>query len=843
VATRSPSSMDCAGASLGSVVGAVSAEGRPSNQLRKSCSLRNWSGFPSCLSKAVTNLAPLAHSPSSMRMETTPGTALSRDANFSASDSVIGTKRFVSTVEYGCRVSWCRIQSLSRPYFFQRLLPRSLRHRLGEYYTPDWLAEFLLDELGYEGDPRRTLLDPACGSGTFLVAAISRIRAWYEEHGKASGLASEDLLQAILIGVTGFDLSPLAVMAARTNYLIAVRDLLRSATAVEIPVYLCDSILAPTEYGDLFTGGHGKALELRTSVGRFLVPAEVAYDRNRMASFSDVLQQQIALGNSYGEFVNVLRSHGIPVENEAVYRDLYERVQRLDSEGIDGIWAHIISNSFAAAMQSRVDYVVGNPPWVFWNTLPTPYRDEIKDVMVDVYKLASGSESTMRQLGSAGKDVSALFTYVSLDRYLGDGGKLGFVITQTLFQSTASAEFRRWRLPQDVPIQIARVDDWVAVAPFASATNKTATFVALKGVPTEYPVPYRVWRPTEPFDRDKATFDEVRSKTEVEDRWAHPADPNEEGSLWVISNSSAPHERPLETGAYRVRRGAETGLESAYRVRPIDEVHDGRVLVENIRDRARVPVPPVEAEVEIDRLFPYVSGASIKRWLATSPGSYVVPHTPETGMAPLPMRVMRDEYPLSLRFLSNFQDLLERRPIHQRWGRANPYYSLYVIGPYTFAEWKVVWKRTTRSFEAAVVSVLPVMDDVMATAIPNGKVMMIPFAEPIEAHYVCGVLNSSLSRARINAAISSEAHSQVLDLIELPQFDPMQEIHQAISAAAVACQEFAERDPGGQSSAEAKLDMLVAELWGAPSTDVDAAQEAVAPRPRRSGRSPRPSSC
>ncbi len=59
---------------------------------------------------------------------------------------------------------------------YQQLFPKSVRHDLGEYYTPDWLAEHVLNELGYEGDPDKRLLDPACGSGTFLVMAINRIK-------------------------------------------------------------------------------------------------------------------------------------------------------------------------------------------------------------------------------------------------------------------------------------------------------------------------------------------------------------------------------------------------------------------------------------------------------------------------------------------------------------------------------------------------------------------------------------------------------------------------------------------------------------------------------------------
>ena len=145
---------------------------------------------------------------------------------------------------------------------YQELFPRTLRHRLGEYYTPGWLADHVLDVVGYSGEPQQRLLDPACGSGTFLVSAIRRVRRWYESDGRRSGLAKGELCRKILAGVVGFDLNPLAVMTARANYLIAIRDLLPLSDSVEIPLHLCDSILDDPILDD-------PILDDQASAGRF----------------------------------------------------------------------------------------------------------------------------------------------------------------------------------------------------------------------------------------------------------------------------------------------------------------------------------------------------------------------------------------------------------------------------------------------------------------------------------------------------------------------------------------------------------------------------------------------
>jgi hypothetical protein len=106
---------------------------------------------------------------------------------------------------------------------YQYLVPQEVRHNLGEYYTPDWLAEFILNEVGYDGNTLKRVLDPACGSGTFLVLSIQRAKEYARKH-KEPYL---ETAKRIVANIWGFDLNPLAVIAARTNYLFALGDLSR----------------------------------------------------------------------------------------------------------------------------------------------------------------------------------------------------------------------------------------------------------------------------------------------------------------------------------------------------------------------------------------------------------------------------------------------------------------------------------------------------------------------------------------------------------------------------------------------------------------------------------------
>jgi len=130
---------------------------------------------------------------------------------------------------------------------YQGLVDPKDRHDLGEYYTPDWLAARMCNAL-LSKSGEDAVLDPACGSGTFLYQAI--------QHKKKHLPATRQSLEKILGNVVGIDIHPLAVIVSKMNVLLALGDLFQKRSGpVSIQVYLANSIRHPTKQPFIGNGG------------------------------------------------------------------------------------------------------------------------------------------------------------------------------------------------------------------------------------------------------------------------------------------------------------------------------------------------------------------------------------------------------------------------------------------------------------------------------------------------------------------------------------------------------------------------------------------------------------
>ncbi|MGL6225235.1 MAG: N-6 DNA methylase [Thermoguttaceae bacterium] len=117
---------------------------------------------------------------------------------------------------------------------YQILFSAKERQKSGEFYTPNWLVEHLLQQMscsiGFRDDTEffQPVLDPCCGSGTFLLAVI--------RHLKNAGIPNEQMYNLIV----GLDKNPIAVLTARTNIALALSSPAKSSLSSQIHIYPFD---------------------------------------------------------------------------------------------------------------------------------------------------------------------------------------------------------------------------------------------------------------------------------------------------------------------------------------------------------------------------------------------------------------------------------------------------------------------------------------------------------------------------------------------------------------------------------------------------------------------------
>ena len=141
------------------------------------------------------------------------------------------------------------------------MITQEERKRLGEYYTPRWLAKEITETV-VDAPLSQRVLDPSCGSGTFIETAVEHIL------NHSGGLSRTETLKKLQDNVVGIDIHPVAVQLAKATWVMAAADTIRAARAegtgtgaVSAPIYLGDSMQLRYDTGTLSAS---QSIELET---------------------------------------------------------------------------------------------------------------------------------------------------------------------------------------------------------------------------------------------------------------------------------------------------------------------------------------------------------------------------------------------------------------------------------------------------------------------------------------------------------------------------------------------------------------------------------------------------
>jgi len=691
---------------------------------------------------------------------------------------------------------------------YQDIVPKRIRHDLGEYYTPHWLAQLAILEAGYDGNMQSKALDPGCGSGTFIVEFINHIKNFNK--GK---IDNSILLEYIINNIIGFDVNPVAVLTARTNYLLAISDLIpdKKQELISLPIYLADSILTPT------TEGKGElkkdVYNVSTVEGLFKIPKELV-DKKELSNVFSIVERCIDSEYPPSDFIKLLeKSLDIEKENRDIILNFYTSIFNLHKNNKDKIWAKIIQNSFAPLLYSNFDFVIGNPPWIKWEFLSEEYRKKLGVLYLQIYKLFSytGMKAGM---GYAHDDISIVFTYVCMDKYLKIGGKLGFILKQTLYKTIAGKEFRKFSIEKNntkTPVKVVMVHDLLKLKPFKYSGSETSIAIIEKGKETTYPVPYFVWDIKKGNDIESLNLDEVKGITTVEEYEAYP-DPSS-GDPTDVWNLVEKGKKPIKTkqipNPYEVRHGVVNDLNSVFFVKILDKI-DGELLIENMQI-GKKKFRNVKTKIEKDLVYPIIKPRHIKKWIIKGYYNIIIPHKKHGMNNESELRV---NCPKTYNYLFSFKDELLKRA--SRWfkGGDKPFYSLFGIGEYTFKPFKVVWSSI--GYLPAFAVATKVDDDYIGSKeiIPDNTIGYISFDSLDDAHYVCAILNSGLVEKLFSHRSTKSKWGISITAVKnlpIPQYDSNNELHKKVSDLSIEAHEFAKTNKS-TSELEKKIEILVEKI-------------------------------
>jgi len=136
---------------------------------------------------------------------------------------------------------------------YQTFLPPAKRKRLGEFYTPPSIVDWLLEQTVFQ-QGEGTLLDPSCGSGSFLVRYVHRCL----EDARTRGLDPDSVLQELQATVWGFDLNPFAAFISHFQLMWALVRFKPSTKPADIPkihIYNLNSLLRESDLVPLLGEG------------------------------------------------------------------------------------------------------------------------------------------------------------------------------------------------------------------------------------------------------------------------------------------------------------------------------------------------------------------------------------------------------------------------------------------------------------------------------------------------------------------------------------------------------------------------------------------------------------
>lgn len=685
---------------------------------------------------------------------------------------------------------------------YMSIIPQSIRHSMGEYFTPEWLADCVVSRATeYIETSQWKAIDPCCGSGIFIISLIKKL-VGNVSLDQISKKDKKKLLDNILGRVYGIDINPLSVLSARVSYYLAIYGL-GDVKDVEIPVYLGDSAITPVV---------------------MLVDGIECYfysvNNLKCGSFEVVLPRRFVKQLKFGETMNKLqalvKAESSSILTQVLVCELTEEeknsemliayIQRLSESLVylhenkwDGIWIRIVTNFMLIARLDSFDMIVGNPPWVKWEHLPAAYTKKIKE-FCDVKHIFCNDGGLF---GGAQLNICALIANVTATNWLNKDGVLAFLMPDSIMAQNSYEEFRNFYTDytREERMYLQSLDRWMSpLRPFKVGKKSVMQdfntyYYSSKKVDYTKGVPVRIIGKGASYSDDGIgncdNFSDAARFLAISRGWSKQLSGNSTAFTYI--SDAFNFDDIIGDTSYRYRTGVESTPFEVFKLTgegksetPGHYRFKNKVLKTS---KYKVDDIPDEGwELPVEYVYPMVEGPAIQPFQYSCENSFhIVPYDVQNPKEPVAMRDLLERNQKLAIYFANQKHLLDMQSDKSKtMHRGSEFYALSKIGPYTFAPYMVA-ARDNSKFCASVIypTLAPwgelkhsvcVKHTIIISQDINGKNITED-----EAHYINGILNSSIVKAYIHSTFKTNGFSLNKSHLFMPKYDAGDELCVRIS--------------------------------------------------------------
>lgn len=392
------------------------------------------------------------------------------------------------------------------------------------------------------------------------------------------------------------------------------------------------------------------------------------------------------------------------------------------------------------SLDPTVDHLVGNPPWITWGNLSESVRNAWRETYVDQLDLLPHRGIETR-LGHGNDDISVPFVLVCVHQYLDEGGDASFVLKRSVTKGPAGRLFRAQRVGSR-PLAVRHVHDFNSLHPFGDSVDVYSAIYTLDAdTDPQSPIATDSWT-VEDTTPEFSSVETMEKTLEREETGLVPVDDEDSASSWIRSDAE---NRALGECEHEIRHGVKDDAKAVYSI-----------------DASQLD------QLEHDHIYPYLRSKHVVKYGLFGHDRHLVPLEKANQDNE---RELSGNCPQTYDYLDSNRATLDNRS--SSWLDNGAFYNVFGLGEYTWSEYKVVWCRLGFKPHFAVVSTVDDESLGEKTVVPGDHCMFISTDERYEAHFLCGLLNSSPYQQSLDGIASqgkSSLSKTVVSRLELPQY-------------------------------------------------------------------------